>query len=246
MPTQTILAKLTGRSGVRGVLAAAVVAALIAGLVGVVATTPARAFEIGDVQKSGWAYTDARRPSQSFINPAGDAPVGAWTDADGRKHRSRSYFTFDVARFRAMRIHSADLVIAERSAAKCAQAQPVELWRTDPIAPTTSWDSPPQRRERIGTVLAGGPAACPGYLVWDVMPVLQKLADRNASTLTVEIRVPHRFEAALDHGRRLIPFPVIHVESNSPPTVARAGLEFPDGRAAPWPRPRRSVPGRTT
>ncbi|MEU0155284.1 hypothetical protein [Micromonospora fulviviridis] len=188
---------------------------------------PAQAYEQRDVSKSGWAYTDSQLPKQSFVNPSGDAPIGSWTDAAGTKHKSRSYFTFDVSRFRGAIIHKADLVIAERSAADCATAQPVELWRTDPIKATTSWESAPRQRELLGTVQAGGEGTCPGYLVWDIMPALQKLADQDDQTLTVEIRVPHGYEGKLSHGRKLRPFPVIHSEANHAPTVAQIGLDYP-------------------
>ncbi|WP_326561556.1 hypothetical protein [Micromonospora sp. NBC_01796] len=179
------------------------------------------------MNKSGWAYTDSRLPNESFVNPQGDAPIGAWTGTDGKKHKSRSYFSFDVARFDATVIHQADLVIQERSAADCATAQPVELWRTDPITATTSWESKPRRRELIGTVQAGGEATCPGYLVWDIKPALQRLADRGEQVLTVEIRVPHGYEGELSHGRKLRPFPTINTRYNHAPTVTRIGLEFP-------------------
>ncbi|RKN31730.1 RHS repeat domain-containing protein [Micromonospora musae] len=210
----------------RRLLAASLGTVLGAGLISV-NTSPAQAYEQRDTGKSGWAYTDSHLPKKSFVNPSGDAPIGAWTDAAGARHKSRSYFTFDVARFRGTVIHKADLVIEERSAADCATAQPVELWRTDPITATTSWNSSPRRRELLGTVQAGGEAACPGYLVWDIMPALQKLADQGKQTLTVEIRLPHGFEAKLSHGRKLRPFPVIHSESNHAPTVGQIGLEFP-------------------
>ncbi|MEV2236666.1 hypothetical protein [Micromonospora sp. NPDC049891] len=196
------------------------------GLVGGIAM-PAQAYEQRDVSKSGWAYTDSYLPNQSFVNPSGDAPIGAWVDADGNKHKSRSYFSFDISRFRSAVIHKADLVIAERSAADCASAQPVELWRTDPITATTSWKSKPRQRELLGTVQAGGAAACPGYLVWDIMPALQKLANQDEQTLTVEIRLPHRYEGKLAHGRKLRPFPVIQSVANHAPTVTKLGLEFP-------------------
>ncbi|MEU4714293.1 hypothetical protein AB0F73_11660 [Micromonospora purpureochromogenes] len=210
----------------RRLLAASLGIVLGAGLVSVTAT-PAQAYEHWDVSKSGWAYTDSHLPNKSFVNPSGDAPIGAWTDASGNKHKSRSYFTFDISRFRGAVIHKADLVIAERSAADCASAQPVELWRTDPIKATTSWESTPRHRELLGTVQAGGEATCPGYLVWDIMPALQKLANQDEQTFTVEIRVPHGDEGKLSHGRKLKPFPAIRTVANHAPTVAQIGLDFP-------------------
>ncbi|MFE9203901.1 hypothetical protein [Micromonospora sp. NPDC007230] len=210
----------------RRLLAASLGIVLGAGLVSVT-PVPAQAYEWRDVGRSGWAYTDSQLPDTSFVNPAGDAPIGAWTDASGNKHKSRSYFTFDISRFRGAVVHKADLVIAERSAADCASAQPVELWRTDPIKATTSWESTPRRRELLGTVQAGRTATCPGYLVWDIMPALQKLANQDEQILTVEIRVPHGYEGKVSHGRKLRPFPVIQSVANRAPTVTKIGLEFP-------------------
>ncbi|MET8039476.1 hypothetical protein ABZU25_01275 [Micromonospora sp. NPDC005215] len=192
-----------------------------------VTANPAQADEQLDLRKSGWAYTDSYLPKKSFVDSAGDAPIGAWADARGKTHRSRSYFTFDVSRFRKAIVHRADLIIGERSAADCATAQPVQLWRTDPIKATTSWESEPRRRELIGTILAGGSATCPGYLVWDIMPTLQRLADQDKQTLTVEIAVPHGDEGKLSHGRKLHPFPVIRSDVNNAPTIAQIGLEWP-------------------
>ncbi|WP_247684343.1 hypothetical protein [Micromonospora sp. D93] len=207
-------------------LAAAMGIMLGASLVTVTAS-PAQADEQLDLRKSGWAYTDSYLPKKSFVNPAGDAPIGAWADARGNKHRSRSYFTFDVSRFRKAIVHRADLIIGERSAADCAAAQPIQLWRTDPIKTTTSWESEPRRRELIGTILAGGSATCPGYLVWDIRPALQRLADQDKQTLTVEISVPHGDEGKLSHGRKLHPYPVIRSDVNHAPTVEQLGLEWP-------------------
>ncbi|WP_433355902.1 hypothetical protein ACQPYV_02475 [Micromonospora saelicesensis] len=211
---------------VRRLLAASLGVVLGAGLVSVTAA-PAQAYQQQEVGKSGWAYTDSQLPKKSFLNTSGDAPIGAWTDAGGKKHKSRSYFSFDISRFSGTVIHKADLVIAERSAADCASAQPVELWRVDEIKATTSWDSAPRRRELLGTVQAGGEATCPGYLAWDIMPALQKLAKQGKKTLTVEIRVPHGYEGNLSHGRKLRPFPAIRSEFNHAPTVTQIGLEFP-------------------
>ncbi|MEV4493326.1 hypothetical protein AB0K04_24820 [Micromonospora coxensis] len=210
----------------RRLLAAALGMVLGAGLVSATAA-PAQAYRYGEIGKSGWAYTDSHLPNQSFVNPSGDAPIGSWADASGNKHKSRSYFTFDISRFRGTVVHKADLVIAERSAADCTSAQPVELWRTDPITTTTSWESAPRHSELLGTVQAGGPAACPGYLVWDIMPALQKLANQDEQTLTVEIRVPHGDEGKLSHGRKLKPYPVIRSETNHAPTVEQIGLDYP-------------------
>nr|MDT0661122.1 hypothetical protein [Micromonospora sp. DSM 115978] len=212
----------------RKLLAASVGVVVGAGLITVVAASSAQAHSWHSVGTSGWAYTDSRRPTQSFVNPSGDAPIGAWVDEDSHKHRSRSYFSFDVSRFVGTVVHEARFTIGERSAADCTAAQPVELWRTDPIKPTTSWKSKPRRHELLGTVMAGGDTTCPGYLEWDIASTLRRLAEHNQQTLTVEIRVPHGHEHDLSHGRTLAPTPWINVTANYAPTVTRIGLNFPE------------------
>jgi hypothetical protein len=213
---------------VRKLLAAAIGVVVGTGLLTVVAASPAQAHSWHSVWTSGWAYTDSRRPTQSFVNPSGNAPIGAWEDENGEKHRSRSYFSFDVSRFVGNVVHEARLIIGERSAADCATAQSVELWRTDPIKPTTSWKSTPRRHELLGTITAGGGGTCPGYLGWDIAPALRRLAEHGKQTLTVEIRVPHGHEHNLSHGRTFAPTPWIDVTANYAPTVTRIGLNFPE------------------
>ncbi|MEV0719733.1 hypothetical protein [Asanoa sp. NPDC050611] len=208
-------------------LAAALGAVVGAGLLGALAT-PAQAYGIQTVSSTGWAYTDSQLPDSSFVDPAGDAPIGSWADAAGKRHKSRSYFTIDVSTFAGKAVHEADLVLWERSAADCAQAQPVELWRTDPVTATTSWNHAPKQRELLATVQAGGAGqSCPGPLEWDVAPALQKLAARGERTLTVEVRVPRGVEGDLTHGRKLKTPAVLDTMTNTPPTVARTGLEYP-------------------
>ncbi|MDG4820727.1 hypothetical protein O7635_02535 [Asanoa sp. WMMD1127] len=205
----------------------AFVGALLGAAVLAVPAGPAQAYEQRDVRKSGWAYVDSRQPDKSFVNGSGDAPIGASLDGDGKAHRYRSYFTFDIARFKGSVVHQAEFVIAERSAADCASAQPVELWRTDPTTSSTTWNNRPRQRELLGIVQAGGATECPGHLVWDVLPALRKAADRGESTLTVEIRVPRSLEADVAHGRVLIPFPSLRTEYNFAPTVTRIGHSYP-------------------
>lgn len=211
---------------VRRILSAALVAVLGAGIVAVVAA-PAQAYRYWDFPSTDWAYTDARRPNQSFLNPPGDAPIGAWKDEQGKRHRSRSYFTFDVSRLADTVLHQAELVIAERSVADCTTAQPVELWYTDPISETTTWRNPPRHRERLGVVHAGGVDDCPWYLTLDVIPALQRAIDEGERTFTVEVRIPYRYEAKLSHGRTLRSYANLRTTYNHPPTLDRIGLLHP-------------------
>ena len=80
------------RALARRFLAAFLGAALGVGFAAVIAA-PAQAQWSSNFGSTGWAYTDSRLPDQSFINPSGDAPVGAWNDAQGRKHK----ITYDIS-----------------------------------------------------------------------------------------------------------------------------------------------------
>ncbi|MBV1853254.1 hypothetical protein [Catellatospora tritici] len=211
----------------RKLLAASIGTLLVAGFVTVIAS-PAQAFWVQSISATSRAYTDSKLPTQSFVNVAGDVPLGAWSDGAGAKHRSRAYFTFDISRYAGKVISKADVVVKEASAADCAVAQPIELWRTDPITSTTSWDDAPRRRELIGTTNAGGPdATCPGYLVWDARAAVQRAAKRGDATFTIEIRVPHGFEGDLTHGRKLKPFATANLEWNTAPVNGTLAVEYP-------------------
>lgn len=175
-----------------------------------------------------WAYTDSRSPKRAFVEPDGDVSLGARTDRKGVVHQYRPYATFDLSRLEGTVIHKASVVVRERSAAGCSTAQPVELWRTDPFTTSSSWDSPPRRRELLGTVMAGGEdRTCPDYLVWDLVAALQELVDDGAKTLTVEIAVPSDDEGDVTRGRVLRPSPSIQFHVNHRPVLERAGLVYP-------------------
>ncbi|MDI1464167.1 hypothetical protein QEZ54_24620 [Catellatospora sp. KI3] len=213
----------------RKLLAASIGTLLAAGFVTVIAP-PAQAFWLDNVGANGRAYTDSKLPTQSFVNVAGDVPLGAWSDGAGVKHRSRAYYTFDVTRYAGKVISKTDVYVQEVSAADCGTAQPVEIWRTDAITSTTSWDDAPRQRELLGTANAGGPdATCPGYLVWDATAAMQRAAKRGDTTLTVEIRVPREFEGDLGHGRKLKRYAGLNVEWNTAPTNGSLAVEYPVG-----------------
>ncbi|MGC5660060.1 hypothetical protein ACN261_06575 [Micromonospora sp. WMMD723] len=84
---------------------------LTTGLVGLLAgtglpavtATPATAGVTRYVLPTSVSYTDARQPTLAFPTTAADVPVGTW-QADGVKHTSRAYFTFDLTPYRGKEI----------------------------------------------------------------------------------------------------------------------------------------------
>ncbi|GAA2387949.1 hypothetical protein Cme02nite_22790 [Catellatospora methionotrophica] len=200
---------------------------LATGLVSVTAA-PASAQETRSLTHTAWAYTDSRAPGQAFFNQAGPAPVGAWTGPDGLKHRSRSYFTFDISHLRGTVVSRALVSIEEATRQNCETPHYVELWRVDAISAATTWDNAPRRRELLGVAQVGGESGCAGWLGWDAMAAVQKLAQRDEQSITVEMRVPQGQEADLQHGRSLKVNAYLVADSNHVPTVVKVGLEKPD------------------
>ncbi|MEV6930909.1 hypothetical protein AB0M46_41345 [Dactylosporangium sp. NPDC051485] len=71
-----------------------------------------------------WAWTDSRSPSTSFVNQAGDLPIGTTLDATGKTHTRRSYFTFDLTGLKGQAVHLASLYSNETNVTDCGAAAP--------------------------------------------------------------------------------------------------------------------------
>ncbi|GAA0942779.1 hypothetical protein [Virgisporangium aurantiacum] len=210
------------RQRVISVLTAAfVVAALIT-----VPAPPAAAGVYKYLQPTTWAYTDSRTPLKSYVNTTADAPVGAWLDDRGRRHRSRSYFSFDISSYRGTRLMSATFSVRETEVNDCSATRTWELWRTDRIRPTTSWLNPPRAREKVADI---GGEGCGSYVGADLTEAVRAALARNETTLTVELRVPGRLEGNVRFGRRVEPDPAVYTEYNTPPG-APTGLKI-DGKS---------------
>ena len=201
--------------------AAIVVAALIT-----VPAAPASAGAYKTLRPTTWAYTDSRTPLKSYVNTTADAPIGAWLDDQGRRHRSRSYFTFDISSFRGTRLVSAGLSMRETEVNDCTAVRTWELWRTDRIRPTTSWLNPPRAREKVADI---GGEGCGSFVGADLAESVRAALARNETTLTVELRVPARLEGNVRFGRRVEHDAVVYTEYNTPPG-APTGLKI-DGKS---------------
>lgn len=203
------------------------VAVVAAGLVTVPAM-PAAAANYTALRPTTWAYTDSRTPTKSYVGTTVDAPIGAWLDDRGRKHRSRSYFSFDIGEFRGKRIISARFSAQETEVEDCTAARTWELWRTDRIRPGTSWANPPRAREKLADI---GGEGCGSWVEADLAPAILAALARNETSITVELRVPARMEGNPRYGRRIENNPATVMNYNTPPGVP-TNLRI-DGKSCP-------------
>lgn len=197
-------------------LAGAIVLATAAGLVAI--TLPASAAASSLVKPSTWAYTDSRAATTPFINPAGDAPVGARRDDDGKLHKSRSYFSYDLTGFAGKTIVSAEVSMPETAANDCSATRNLELWRTAAISADTTWANPPPEHSKIA---AFGGLFCPGHLAADLTDLVQGLVAGGATSLTLELRVPADAEGSMKYGRHVRSDAWILIKSNTAPGTPR-------------------------
>lgn len=174
--------------------AAGMAAVLSVGLLVVTGQPAAAVFTRWDT-RTGWAYTDSKRPHDIQVDGTGLAPVGTWTDDQGRRHTSRSYLTFDISRYRGATIDEAVLVTREATVADCTQKPTVELWRTDDVTTRSSWKNPPRERALLDTFTRPDQVACPyTYNEWDATEGLRQAIAEGRSTLTLALRLPAELE----------------------------------------------------
>ncbi|WP_433087724.1 hypothetical protein ACQP1P_17480 [Dactylosporangium sp. CA-052675] len=171
-----------------------------------------------DVPRISWAYTDSVHPDATYLNPTGDAPLGAWRDSANRQHVSRVYATFDVAALLSKHIVSAKLAVPETQATDCAHRR-IEVWATaESTSPT--WRNPPRELGKLGTL---GPVdQCPTtYPLLDLIDLVnraQAAGFQLPSHASFEIRLPQSLEQQVPLGRR-ISAPALYVGYNTPPSA---------------------------
>ncbi|MEV8516303.1 hypothetical protein [Dactylosporangium sp. NPDC051484] len=176
-----------------------------------------------------WAWTDSRSPLTSFVNQAGDLPVGTTLDAAGKTHTRRSYFTFDLTGLKGQAVHLASLYSNETNVTDCGAAAPVELWRTSAVKDNTAWNRAPQEIERIGQAsLGAGSWSCPGGFGFDLTEAIGVAVARGDKALTVELRVAAASEGDQRLGRS-VQQPRIGVSGNHLAVASELKLQYPDG-----------------
>lgn len=174
--------------------------------------TPARA----EVLPSSWAQTDSRTP-HAALTSGSTARIGAWRDSQGRRHLSKTYFTFDISGFAGKEIISAPVRLTETAANNCAVARSTELWTAQPTGPIT-WAAQPS--ELVELPGPNGAYPCVGAdVTWDAAAAVRAALEQGASSLTLVARMSGVRQGIVAFGRVYQTGPAIHVEYNSPPGV---------------------------
>ncbi|HEY2057873.1 MAG TPA: hypothetical protein VGH57_05830 [Amycolatopsis sp.] len=182
---------------------------------------PAQASIITSIQSTSWSYTDSAQPKKSFVNPAGDAPIGAKVTADHKKHVSKSYFTFDLSGLRGAKVISAELSGKETAVADCSAPRGTELWVTAPPKKTPTWEEQPKELSKLPG--PGSLDACPSdYLGWDAAPTLQQAIDAGRTSLTMVLRLPDDQQYNPRFGRTYRPLLYVSMQKNVPPATPTA------------------------
>ncbi|MPZ83774.1 MAG: hypothetical protein GEV28_26625 [Actinophytocola sp.] len=211
----------------RRALGAALVTAMVAGAVGLVAAAPAGAGTTVDIRPASWARTDSRAPHQTITT--GDALVGAWRDAAGKVHKSKSYFTFDLTRLRGTDVQLVELGFTELAVTDCAKPRATELWLTTPATRPTWADQPKELVKLPGPDALG----CPwSFVEWDGTDVVRAALKAGKTSITLVLRMAERRMGDVAYGRTHATDPAMIVTRNTPPaapTTLRVGQEFSAG-----------------
>jgi hypothetical protein len=181
---------------------------------------PAGATEDTTLRSSTWSYVDSAKPKTSFVNPAGDAPIGAKVTG-GKKHVSKSYFTFDLSGLRGAKVLYARLTGGETAVADCTAARGTELWVTAPAKKAPTWDDQPRELSKVPG--PSDPGACPAEFVgWDTAPTLQQAIDAGRTSLTLALRLPDSQQYNPRFGRTYRPSLSVSLQKNQPPATPSA------------------------
>lgn len=179
------------------------------------------------IVNASWATTDLRDPVDVQVEPAGDLAVGAWRDAEARRHVSRAYFTFDIAELAGRFVYDATVVLTETAATGCA-GRKLQVWQTADLTEDSSFVDPPARVSALPPGQGHTPTPCPSpWLEWDATDAVQATADVSTSTFTIEAAVPGRYAFDLDHGRSLASEAQLLVEYETLP-LPRPLVSSPD------------------
>ncbi|MEV4755345.1 hypothetical protein AB0J86_09560 [Micromonospora sp. NPDC049559] len=228
----------------RGLVAALALTLSAAGLA-VVSTGGAAVasghFDSAPSVQIGW--TDSATPSTPYGWTEGvNMPLGTSTDGTGGSHTSRVYATFDLTQFQDAKIYGGTVFIQESSAADCTK-RAIEIWRTEPVGETPSWNRAPQEIAKLDEILTI--QSCPGAtLSFDVGAAVQDAVEHDRRRVTFEIRVPQPYEGDPAYGRRLNWYKSVGltVEHNAAPTID-SGLMFNGGFPCSHAQPYRVLGG---
>ncbi|MFI6325587.1 hypothetical protein ACIBG8_49300 [Nonomuraea sp. NPDC050556] len=166
-----------GKFMVRSWLGGAIVA--LVAISGAVATPAAAQIEetpYFEGQKLAWTYVSLSRPTTSYWNASGDAPVGLGVKPVGL---FRSFFRLDTSKVSRTHILNARLATFQNSG-ECKPG--VELWLTGEISEQTTWVRQPSWIKKLGT------AGCPGQSYRAVTDAVTEAAARGAQHVTFGLK----------------------------------------------------------
>ncbi|RSM36289.1 hypothetical protein DMA12_40970 [Amycolatopsis balhimycina DSM 5908] len=192
-----------------------IVTALVATGTAVLTAGPAAAQTVTETAASSWAYVDSAAPKASFVNQAGNAPVGAHTYAGGTKHVFKSYVTFDISALKGNPLERAYLSTGETAVTDCSHPRTTEVWLTD-SAKKPTWNNQPAE-----LVKATGPyidSSCPSrQITWTVTAAVQAALDAGRTTATFVLRLPDDQQNDLALGREYDPKAVLGLTFDKTP-----------------------------
>ncbi|MFJ3235825.1 FG-GAP-like repeat-containing protein [Streptomyces sp. NPDC086787] len=147
-----------------------------------------------DGSRYSWTIAYKKYPNSSFFNGAGfnggttTARAGYENETNGL---ARSYFSMNTKNLWSTnkQVLKSTFRIKNTWSWSCT-AKPVELWRTDAITSSTTWNHRPTRREKMATVTdaKGWSSSCPaGNLAFNVAEGAKDAAAGKWNTITFEL-----------------------------------------------------------
>ncbi|MFG2055316.1 hypothetical protein ACGFI9_14945 [Micromonospora sp. NPDC048930] len=189
----------------------------------------------------GW--TDSATPKTAYDeadHPRDNLPIGTWPDATGVPHTSRIYATFDLSAFKDKKIYDGKVYVQEVEAADCTK-KAFEIWRTEPVDGTPTWQHPPKPLAKLDEKLTASQYCPGGTPAFDVASAVRDAVAEGQSRITFEIRVPERYETDPAYARRFYWYYGVRlsVQYNSVPRIDNTNLYnggFACGQATPYRR----------
>lgn len=144
-----------------------------------------------------WTIAYKKYPGSSFYNGAGWGGSGSSTATARAGYENetnglaRSYFRMNTKNLWSTKkqVIKSTFRIKNTWSWSCT-AKPVEVWRTDSIDSSTTWNNRPTRREKLATVTdaKGWSSSCPaGNLAFNVTPGAADAAASKWNTVTFEL-----------------------------------------------------------
>ncbi|ONI91555.1 hypothetical protein ALI22I_07960 [Saccharothrix sp. ALI-22-I] len=189
-------------------------AALVGGLVAVPGTAAAAQNpNWTTLRPAQWLSTDSRTPFRTITT--GDARVGSWRDGNGEHHISKTYFTYDLTRFKGTTVFTARFSAYETAVGDCAKPRALELWTAKPHGPIT-WAFQPRELVKAPDPAGSTPCTDP-WLVWDLGEIVKNAVAEGRTSLTLVARITRDHQGDVAYGRSLATGPGLEVTFNTPP-----------------------------